>query len=162
VQQLPLLSAAEEQLLLDEWQGPMDLTIPRIGLHQQVEQWAAQQPQAVAVTDEHHTLTYQQLNQRANQLARLFVQQGVRPGAAIGVDMHSSVPAVLIILACHKARAAYVPFDPAYPTQRLQFMLDDTAAPVVITDSGLDHLRTNQSAIWQWEALQSQMDQQPD
>src|SRR5690606_25772932 len=71
VQQLPLLSAAEEQLLLHEWQGPMDLTIPRIGLHQQVEQWAAQQPQAVAVTDEHHTLTYQQLNQRANQLARL-------------------------------------------------------------------------------------------
>src|SRR5690606_3042280 len=83
-----------------------------------------------------------------------------RPGDSVGIHMSSSVPAVIAILACHKARAAYVPFDPAYPTQRLQFMLDDSTAPVVITDSSLAHLRTNQSAIWQWSALQPQMDEQ--
>jgi non-ribosomal peptide synthetase component F len=53
-------------------------------------------------------------------------------------------------MACHKARAAYVPFDPAYPTQRLQLMLDDTAAPVILTDSSLDHLDTGRCAVWHW------------
>src|SRR5690606_19030643 len=73
VQHLPLLLKAEPHRLLQEWQGPADHTIPQTGLHQQIEQWAARQPEVVAVTDEQHTLTYRDLNQRANQLARLFV-----------------------------------------------------------------------------------------
>ncbi len=161
VQQLPLLPEAEKQRLLHDWQGAVDNTIPQIGLHQQFEQWVAVQPEVTAVSDQSQTLTYQQLNQRANQLARLFLQQGVRPGSAIGIHMAGSVPAIVTIMACHKARAAYVPFDPAYPTQRLQFMLDDTAAPVIITDSSLEHLQTGSCAVWHWDGLQPRLDEMP-
>ncbi|MCB8981032.1 MAG: amino acid adenylation domain-containing protein, partial [Ardenticatenaceae bacterium] len=162
VQQLPLLPEAEKQMMLHAWQGAIDDSIPQICLLEQFEQWVVVQPEVTAVSDQHQTLTYHQLNQRANQLARLFVQQGVQPGSAVGIHMAASVPAIVTIMACHKARAAYVPFDPAYPTQRLQFMLDDTAAPVVITDSSLDHLETGACAVWHWAALQRRMDEQPD
>ena len=124
--------------------------------------WAAKQPEATAVADSHTTLTYQELNGRANQLARLLIQQGVQPGDAVGIHMPASVPAIITILACHKARAAYVPFDPAYPTQRLQLMLNDTVAPVSLTDSNLDHLETGNCTVMQWSAIQPQLDRQAD
>jgi non-ribosomal peptide synthetase component F len=76
--------------------------------------------------------------------------------------MASSVPAIVAIMACHKARAAYVPFDPAYPTQRLQFMLEDTAAPVILTDTNLDQLQPGRCAVWHWDDVQPLLDQQPD
>jgi non-ribosomal peptide synthetase component F len=105
-------------------------------------------------------LTYQQLNQRANQLARLLIQHGVLPGQPVAIHLPGSVPAITAILACHKARAPYVPFDPAYPTQRLQFMLDDTAAPVILTDSPLDHLDTSRCTVLDWQAVQPELDRQ--
>jgi amino acid adenylation domain-containing protein len=162
VQQLPLLPESERQILLHAWQGTTDNTIPQISLHEQFEQWARVQPEVTAVSDASHTLTYQQLNQRANQLARLFLQQGVQPGNAIGIHMAGSVPAIITIMACHKARAAYVPFDPAYPTQRLQFMLEDTAAPVILTDTNLDQLQPGSCAVWHWDDVQPLLDPQPD
>ncbi len=155
VKQLGLLPAAEKQLLLSQWQGPAANDVPRICLHQQFERWVTQQPGATAVSDQHLTLTYQQLNQRSNQLARLLIEQGVRPGDVVGIHMTSSTPAIMTIMACHKARAIYMPFDPDYPTQRLQFMLDDTAAPVIITNSSLDHLNTGSCTIWHWNDLQA-------
>ncbi|MCA9945761.1 MAG: amino acid adenylation domain-containing protein, partial [Anaerolineales bacterium] len=158
---LPILPQAERQMLLQAWQGQVDSTIPQICLHEQFEQWVEMQPEVTAVSDQHHTLTYQQLNQRANQLARLLIAQGVQPGSAVGIHLTASVPAIVIIMACHKARAAYVPFDPAYPNQRLQLMLNDTAAPVVITQSSLDHLDTGDCAIWHWDDIQTRLDQQP-
>ena len=160
--ELPILPEAEKQLLLHDWQGSEDTSIPQICLHEQFEEWAAKQPEATAVADSHTTLTYQELNGRANQLARLLIQQGVQPGDAVGIHMPASVPAIITILACHKARAAYVPFDPAYPTQRLQLMLNDTVAPVILTDSNLDHLETGRCTVWQWVDLQPQLDQQAD
>ncbi len=161
IARLPLLPAAEQQLLLHDWQGHPDMTqLPQMGLHQQFEQWVAVQPEATAVADPTQALTYQQVNQRANQLARLLIQHGVLPGNAVGIHMPASVPAIVAILACHKARAAYVPFDPAYPAQRLQYMLDDTAAPVILTDSSLDHLDTGRCTIWAWDDLQTRLDQQ--
>jgi amino acid adenylation domain-containing protein len=162
VKRLDILPQAEKQLLLHSWQGAADNTIPQICLHQQFEMWAEQQPRVTAVADPTLTLTYQQLNQRANQLARLLINQGVRPGDAVGIHMTASTPAIVIIMACHKARAAYVPFDPTYPTQRLQLMLDDTAAPVVLTDSSLDHLDTGRCAVWHWAAIQPALAEQPD
>ncbi|MCA9954452.1 MAG: amino acid adenylation domain-containing protein, partial [Anaerolineales bacterium] len=161
VARLPLLPAAEKQLLLHDWQGQTDAGVSEIGLHQQFEQWVKEQPDVTAVSDQHQTLTYQQLNQHANQLARLLIQHGVQPGSAVGIHMPNSVPAIITILACHKARAAYVPFDPTYPTQRLQYMLDDTAAPVILTDSNLDHLETGNCTVLAWNDLQAQLNQQP-
>ncbi|MAT97566.1 MAG: hypothetical protein CL608_10525 [Anaerolineaceae bacterium] len=160
VTKLSILPPTEKQLLLHDWQGKVDPTIPQISLSQQIEEWAKRQPGVTAVSDQHTSLTYAQLNQRANQLARLLINQGVQPGNAVGIHMSASVPAILGIVACHKARAACVPFDPAYPDQRLQFMLDDTATPVILTDSNLDHLDTGNCAVWQWNAIQSQLDQQ--
>ena len=160
VKRLNMLPEAEKQLLLHEWQGQVDDTIPQICLHEQFEQWAEQQPEVTAVSDQNLTLTYQELNQQANQLARLLITQGVKPGDAVGIHMTASVPAMVIIMACHKARAAYVPFDPTYPTQRLQLMLDDTAAPVVLTDSNLNHLNTGNCTVWHWDAIQSKLAEQ--
>ncbi|MBK8901319.1 MAG: non-ribosomal peptide synthase/polyketide synthase [Anaerolineaceae bacterium] len=159
VAQLPLLTAAETQTILHLSEGTVDDTIPDFCLHQQFERWSEVQPEVTAVTDEHEALTYQQLNLRANQLARLFIQQGVQPGQPVAIHLPGSVPAITAILACHKARAAYVPFDPAYPNQRLQFMLDDTAAPIILTDSPLDHLDTSRCTVLAWHDVQPQLDQ---
>jgi amino acid adenylation domain-containing protein len=162
VTHLPLLTAAEKQTILHDWQGKADETIPQICLHQQLEQWAEQQTEVTAVSDENETLTYQQFNQRANQLARLLIQHGVQPSQPVAIHMFGSVPALVAITACHKARAPFVPFDPAYPTQRLQFMLEDTAAPVLLTNSPVDHLNTTNCTVLEWHAIQSQLDKLAD
>ncbi|NHZ72434.1 MAG: amino acid adenylation domain-containing protein, partial [Aquificales bacterium] len=160
VADLTLLSETERETILQTWQGADDPDVPQICLHECFEEWVEQQPQVTAVTDQNATLSYDALNKQANQLARLLIQQGVQPGDAVGIHMSASVPAIVSIIACHKARAAYVPFNPAYPAQRLQLMVDDTSAPVILTDTNLDHLETTTYTIWQWEAVQAKLAEQ--
>ncbi|MCZ7672442.1 MAG: non-ribosomal peptide synthetase [Chloroflexi bacterium] len=80
----------------------------------------------------------------------------------MGIHMPASVPAIISIIACHKARAAYVPFDPDYPAQRLQLMIEDTATPVILTDTNLEQLETDSCTIWQWEAIQDKLAEEID
>jgi len=94
---------------------------------------ALKEPDDVALTDEFQALTYGELNRRANRLAHYLRSLGVRADALVGLCLPRSLEMVVGALGILKAGAAYVPMDPAYPADRLAFMLDDAQAPVLIT-----------------------------
>ena len=109
-------------------------------LHELVELQVARTPNAVAVVFEEQQLTYRDLDVKANQLAHYLRRAGVGPETMVGVFMERSLEMVVSLLAVLKAGAVYVPLDPAYPAQRLSFILDDVSAPVVLTQKHLDEL----------------------
>ncbi|HEY0605695.1 MAG TPA: amino acid adenylation domain-containing protein, partial [Herpetosiphonaceae bacterium] len=134
---LPLLSAAERSQVLTAWNPPATAYPRDRVVHDLVAAHAAQTPDAIAVVfgDEH--CTYGELNARANQLAHHLQALGVDVGTPVGICLERSLPFVVGVLAILKAGGAYVPLDPSYPSERIQFMLEDTAAPVVITTAVL-------------------------
>ena len=134
---LPLLTPAEKQQILVEWNGtkadyPQDRCI-----HQLFEQQAEQTPDAVAVVFEDEQLTYKELNQRANQLAHHLGNLGVGPEVLVGICVERSLDMVVGLLGILKAGGAYVPLDPEYPTERLSFMLQDAGVQVLLTQARL-------------------------
>lgn len=94
-------------------------------------------PNTEAVIFEGNTLSYQELDQMANKLANYLYFKGVRVGSLVGIFLDRSIHQIISILATLKAGAAYVPLDLAYPSERLQFMLEDSGTPLVITHSHL-------------------------
>jgi amino acid adenylation domain-containing protein/FkbM family methyltransferase len=135
---LPLLTAPERQLLLyDANATHKDFPADKC-LHHLFEQRAAAAPEAPAVLYADGCLTYGELDRRANQLARHLRKLGVRPDVLVGLCMERSLEMVVGLLGILKAGGAYVPLDPAYPQERLRFMLEDTRAPVLLTQA---HLR---------------------
>ncbi|HEX8348899.1 MAG TPA: amino acid adenylation domain-containing protein, partial [Hymenobacter sp.] len=101
------------------------------------EQQVARTPHAVAVRAQQHVLSYEHLNQQANQLAHYLRQQGVFPHALVPVCLDRSPQLIVSILAVLKVGAAYVPLDAAYPLERLRYMLQDTAASLVLTSEAM-------------------------
>ena len=106
-------------------------------LPQLVAQQAAASPEAVAIVDEDCLLSYRELNQRANRLARYLQSLGVGPNALVALCVNRSPDMIVGLLGILKAGGAYVPLDPAYPYERLAFMLEDTQTPVLVTQQGL-------------------------
>ena len=87
---------------------------------------------------EDQELTYQQLNERANQLAHYLRTLGVGPDTLVAIAVERSLEMIIGLLGILKAGGAYVPLDPTYPQERLQFMLEDTKAPILITQTHLN------------------------
>jgi amino acid adenylation domain-containing protein/thioester reductase-like protein len=108
-----------------------------IGFHQLFEQQVQQTPEQVAVSFETESLTYQQLNQRANQVAHLLQQLGVGPEVLVGIGVERSLDLLVGLLGILKAGGAYVPLDPAHPRERLAYMLEDAVVSVLLTQSHL-------------------------
>ena len=106
-------------------------------VHELFEAQAARTPAAVALVFEEQTLTYAELNGRANQLARHLRRLGVGADTPVALCVERSPEMVVAILGVLKAGGAYVPLDPDYPPQRLEFMLRDCRAPVLVTQSSL-------------------------
>ena len=130
---LPLLTETERQQLLVEWNGtktdcPQDLCI-----HQLFEAQVERTPDAIAVVFEAEQLTYGELNRRANQLAHHLRALGVGPEVLVAICLERSLEMVIGLLGILKAGGAYLPLDPAYPKERLAFMLKDAQAPVLLT-----------------------------
>ncbi len=94
-------------------------------------------PNAIAVVAGNESITYGELDRRANQLANYLITLGVRPATIVGLCLERSTQSVMCALAVLKAGAAYLPLDPAYPTERLLFMLNDAQPRVLITQTGL-------------------------
>jgi len=94
-------------------------------------------PSAVAVVDERESLTYAELDLRANDLAARLREAGVLPGANVGLALERSAAVPVALLGILKAGAAYVPLDPSYPRERLEFMLDDAAIATIVTSRSL-------------------------
>ena len=135
VDRLPLLSAAERQRVLVEWNAteaeyPQDKCI-----HELFEAQAARTPGAVAVEFKGRLLSYRELNGRASRLAHHLRGLGVKPGERVAFCVERSLEMVVGLLAVLKAGGAYVPLDPAYPAARLAFMLEDSAPVALLADS---------------------------
>jgi amino acid adenylation domain-containing protein/thioester reductase-like protein len=103
-------------------------------IHQLIEHQALQTPAAIAVTFEDKDLTYQELNERANQLAHYLQSLGVKPETLVGVCIERSLDMLVALLAVLKAGGAYVPLDPSYPADRLAFMIEDSELPILLTE----------------------------
>ncbi|OLT62072.1 non-ribosomal peptide synthetase [Moorena bouillonii] len=166
VGQLPLLSEAERQQLLVEWNNtkidyPTDKCI-----HEIFEAQVEKNPEAVAVVFEEQKLTYSELNSKANQLARYLQHLGVKPEVLVGICYERSVEMVIALLATLKAGGAYVPIDPSYPPQRLAYMLADAEVLVLLTTPALMKLMPEHQAqlvCWEQdgEAISSQSIENP-
>lgn len=106
-------------------------------VHQLFEEVVERSPHIVAVTHGGHQLTYRELNERANRLARWLEGQGVKPGTRVAICVERSLAMVVGVLGIVKAGAAYVPLDPNYPPERLQAMLEDAQPSIVLTQRSL-------------------------
>ena len=106
-------------------------------IHELFEDQVKRTPRALAVTYGCQELTYLELNRRANQLARYLVNQGIVPDQVIGICLQRSVEMVIAVLGTLKAGAAYVPLDPSYPAERLQYMVDDAAPHSLLAQDAL-------------------------
>jgi amino acid adenylation domain-containing protein len=137
ISRMPLLSEAERQQLLVEWNDTRVENPPVQCVHERFEAQVERTPNAVAVSYESVSLTYGELNQRANQLAHYLRKLGVGPDSRVGICLERGFEMVIGLLAVLKAGGAYVPLDPAYPSERLQFMLDDGAPAVLLTQKDL-------------------------
>lgn len=105
--------------------------------HQLFEQQVEQSPDNVAVVDQGRSLTYRQLNERANQLAHHLRSRGVKPDDQVAIMLDKSLDMLVSILAVMKAGGAYVPIDPEYPAERIVYMLHDSSATILLTETKL-------------------------
>ncbi|HXH09698.1 MAG TPA: amino acid adenylation domain-containing protein [Alphaproteobacteria bacterium] len=143
---LPLLTEAERHELVVEWNDTARDFPRELCLHELIEQQVERTPDAVAVVDGRAEFTYGELNRRANQLAHRLRALGVGPDVLVGVLVERSVEMVVALLGVLKAGGAYVPLDPSYPMERMAFMLSDSAAPVLITQSNLLEIVPNRGS----------------
>ncbi|WP_425123025.1 amino acid adenylation domain-containing protein [Burkholderia gladioli] len=134
VRQLDILPP-EERALLHDWNATSTPYPEDVCLHQQFEQQVERTPDAVALVFEEQTLSYAQLNARANQLAHELIALGVQPDSRVGICLQRSSAMVVGLLAILKAGGAYVPLDPAYPGERLTHILIDADPGIVLVDA---------------------------
>jgi amino acid adenylation domain-containing protein len=134
---LPLLTEAERQQILLEW-NRTEVDFPRERhVHELIEEQASRTPDAVAVVFENRQLTYRELNTKANQLARHLQNLGVGPDSLVAICVERSLEMIIGLLGVLKAGGAYVPLDPKYPKDRIAFVLEDAAAAVLLTQGHL-------------------------
>ncbi|MEW1640364.1 amino acid adenylation domain-containing protein, partial [Streptomyces sp. NPDC093801] len=130
-----ILDAGERRRILTEWNDTAR-HLPAVTLPELIQGQVARTPRATAVVHQGVELSYAELNARANRLARLLIERGVGPETPVGVAMERSADLTIALLAVLKAGGAYVPVDPAYPAERIAYMLDDARPVLVITSTG--------------------------
>jgi amino acid adenylation domain-containing protein len=137
--QLQPLGDAERDRVLVQSNGPL-MAYPREStIHQLFEAQAKRAPEAVAVVLEEVSVTYAEMNARANRLARFLRGQGVGPDTRVAICVERGVPMVVGLWAILKAGGAYVPLDPSYPRERLAYMLQDCRPAALLTDAACMH-----------------------
>ncbi|MEG3936148.1 amino acid adenylation domain-containing protein, partial [Microcoleus sp. T3_B1] len=134
---LPLLTAIEQHKLLVEWNQTQQDYPQNLCIHQVFEKQVEQTPDAVAVIFKNQQLTYRVLNAKANRLARHLQTLGVKPETLVGICVERSLEMIVGLLGILKVGGAYVPIDPAYPPERIAYMLDDSGLPVLLTQQKL-------------------------
>ena len=137
LEDIPSLSASERELVLNTWNQTLAPRLLGLCVHQAFEAQVARSPDAVALVCEGQSLTYAQLNARANRAAHVLMGMGVSPGALVGLCTHRSLDMVAGALAIQKAGGAYVPMDPAYPADRIALYIEDSACRVIVTQKGI-------------------------
>jgi non-ribosomal peptide synthetase component F len=147
------LSDHEKAQLLYEWNNNDD-AFPQKCVHELFEDQARKTPDSIAVVFEDQKITYDQLDQRASQIARGLRAMGVGPEVTVGVCMDRSIDLVVALLGILKAGGAYVPIDPAYPEERIRLMLEDSGLALLLTQEKLlKHLPRNGQSTFCLEAM---------
>ncbi|MHC0066354.1 amino acid adenylation domain-containing protein [Nostoc sp. UIC 10890] len=154
--ELPLLTQPEQHQLFVEWNDTKSEYLPEKCIHEWFESQVESTPDAIAVVYENHQLTYRELNTKANQLAHYLRSLGVKSEVLVGICVErssetlpeASLSMVIAILGILKAGGAYIPLDPAYPPERLAFILQDAQVSVLLTQQHLiENLPQDQTRI---------------
>ncbi len=134
---LPLMSTAESDRLLKDWNAT-GMDYPRDSQLQNLfETQADKNPGSIAVVFEQQSISYGQLNQRANQLAHLLRSRGIRAGDLVGVYLDRSIEMMVALLGILKCGAAYVPLDPSFPPDRIRYMIGDAGLKALVSTQSL-------------------------
>ncbi len=134
---IPMLTPAERQQILVDWNATQAPYPADQCFHQLIEAQVERTPDAVAIVCADQRLTYRELNTRANQLAHFLRQKGVGPEVLVGLCLNRSVDLLVGLLGILKAGGAYIPLDPAYPSDRLAFIMSDSEAHLLVTQKAL-------------------------
>ena len=155
---LPVLTDAEQQQILIEWNDtradyPKDQCIHRL-----FEKQVKQTPDAIAVSFGEEQLTYRQLNEKANRLANYLRKFGIRVEMPVGICMERSLEMIIGLLGILKSGGTYVPLDPGYPQERLRFMLHDSEISILLTrEEFLSNLPEYQGHLVLLDAIENQL-----
>ena len=134
---LEILTLAEKNTVLEKWNGGFQIA-PEMTLPQLFEKQAHINPNSIAVVFEDKKLTYEELNRKANKIARFLIAKGIGPDQLVALAMPRSLNMVVSLLAVLKAGAGYLPLDPDYPADRISFMLHDAKPSCVLTNSEVE------------------------
>jgi amino acid adenylation domain-containing protein len=134
---LELVSERQRACLVGQWAGFTNDQVPHICVHQMVERQAALTPHAPALVFEGVSMDYAQLNRRANLLAASLRARGVAPGMLVGMFIERSPAMAVTLLAIMKAGAAFVPLDTDFPDDRLRYIIEDAAMPLIVSEAAL-------------------------
>jgi len=130
---LPILTQEETRDLVSGLNATEVAIVSDVSNHGSFERQVGITPDAIAVVCRDEEITYRELNARANQLARHLRKLGVGPDTLVAISLERSIALAVGLLGILKAGGAYVPLDPSYPAERISFMLEDSKAPVVLT-----------------------------
>lgn len=138
ISDLPLVAPAERHRLLFEWNDtttayPQDRCVPAL-----VQDWALRTPDALAVSHNGATLTYGEINHRAERIAAHLARRGIGPGRLVAVSLERSPDWIAALLGVWKAGAAFVPVDRSLPAARLSWLLEDCGSPILLDRDFLD------------------------
>ena len=137
VSELPVLSEPERQQVLRAWNNTSRDYPQHLCLHNLFEMAAIRTPNRVAVECGGQSLTYGELNAKANRLANHLIECGVQPKSCVGIFLERSLDLIVGLLAILKAGAAYVPMDPSFPSERLAWMMEDADIQLLVTHTAL-------------------------
>jgi amino acid adenylation domain-containing protein len=156
----------KERALLAQWNSTAAPYAENLSIHEVFADLVRETPDAVALVFDRQSLTYRALDARANQLAHALRERGVGPETLVGVCVERSFDMLIAVLGILKAGGAYLPLDPSYPADRLAFMIEDAAVPVLITQQDLeDRIPTAWAQILlidaEWPEIASQPEDAP-
>ncbi len=134
---LSLIDKDERRQLLEHLNGAVSYEFGEVGVHTLFERQVTRAPQAEAVSYSDYSLSYEELNNQANRLSQYLISKGVTLGTGVGVCLERSANLIVSLLAVLKAGGVYIPLDPAYPAERLTYMLEDAEASFVISERSL-------------------------
>jgi amino acid adenylation domain-containing protein len=156
--QLEMLEEAEKQQILLEWNSTQREYTAEDALHMAFETQAARTPEAPAVICGSQSLSYQELNERANRLAHYLMKLGVGHETRVGICLERGTEMIAAMLAVLKAGAAYVPLDPKYPAERNSYMLEDSQAKALLTQHVLfQHVPSFAGAVVELDSQQTEI-----
>ncbi|GHF24638.1 hypothetical protein GCM10010218_01500 [Streptomyces mashuensis] len=159
---VPMLADGEFERVVHTWNTAEDAPAQPGTLHERVAERAAAAPDAPAVTSGGTTWTYRELDERANRIAHHLVALGAGPGQVVGLSAERGAELVAGLLGIMKAGAAYLPLDPAYPADRLAFMLQDAGARILLTHgTGPDGPRADGVTVVDLEGDRAAIDARP-